>query len=80
MTDEDCDLTLLYWIQKLHRCPYKQRNIAGATKCTTKPLSKMLTYILQLSKRVSRNIIIPAFLEVVLIKCGIKKLIRFVGN
>jgi len=23
--NEDCDLPLLYWIPKLHKCPYKQR-------------------------------------------------------
>ena len=42
----DCDLPSLYWIPKLHKCPYKQRFIAGSAKCSTKPLSKLLTSIL----------------------------------
>ena len=46
MKVEDCDLPLLYWIPILHKCPCKQRYIAGATKCSTKPFSKMLTSIL----------------------------------
>ena len=70
--DEDSDLTLLYCIPKLHKCPYKQRYMmTGAAKCSTKPISEILTSIvLQLSKRVSRNIMISAFIEVALINCG----------
>ena len=37
--------TSLYWIPKLHKCPYKQCYIAGSAKCPTKPLSKLLTSI-----------------------------------
>ena len=44
--DEDTDLPSLYWIPKLHKCPYKQRYIAGSAKCSTKPVSKLLTSIL----------------------------------
>ena len=44
--DEECDLPSLYWIPKLHKCPYKERYIAGSSRCTTKPLSKILTSIL----------------------------------
>ena len=44
--DENVDLPSLYWIPKLHKDPYKQRYIAGSTKCSTKPLSKLLTSIL----------------------------------
>ena len=36
----------LYWIPKLHKNPYKQRYIAGSAKCSTKPLSQILTRIL----------------------------------
>ena len=43
---EDCDLPSLYWIPKLHKSPYKQRFIAGSAKCSTKPLSVLLTSIL----------------------------------
>ena len=44
--DEDLDLPSLYWTPKLHKSPYKQRFIAGSSKCSTKPLSKILTLIL----------------------------------
>jgi hypothetical protein len=44
--DEDCDLPLLYLIPTLHKCPYKQRYIAEAAKCSSKPLSKILASIL----------------------------------
>ena len=44
--DEELDLPSIYWIPKLHRCPFKQRYIAGSAKCTTKPLFKLLTCIL----------------------------------
>ena len=37
--NEDLELPLLYWLPKLHKCPYKQRYIAGSAKCSTKPLS-----------------------------------------
>ena len=33
-------------ILKLHKNPYKQRYIAGPAKCSTKPLSQILTRIL----------------------------------
>ena len=46
MKDVDYDLPLLYCIPKLHKCPYKQRYmITGAAKCSTKPLSEILTSI-----------------------------------
>ena len=37
--DEELDLPSLYQIPKLHKCHFKQRYIAGSTKCFTKPLS-----------------------------------------
>ena len=43
--DEELDLPSLYWIPKLHKCPFKQPYIAGSAKCSTKPLSKLLTCI-----------------------------------
>ena len=46
LKDDDCDLPTLYWTHKLHKCPYKQRFIVGSTRCTTKPLSQLLTSIL----------------------------------
>ena len=42
----DESLPSLYWIPKLHKNPYKERYIAGSSKCSTKPLSKILTSIL----------------------------------
>jgi hypothetical protein len=48
--DEELDLPSLYWIPKLHKCPFKQRYIAGAAKCSTKPLSKLLICILSAVK------------------------------
>ena len=48
--DEELDLPSLYWIPKLHKCPFKQRYIAGSAKCSTKPLSKLLTCILSAVK------------------------------
>ena len=46
LPEEDIDLPKLYWIPKLHKNPYKQRHIAGLAKCSTKPLSQILTRIL----------------------------------
>jgi hypothetical protein len=40
----------LYWIPKLHKCPFKQRYIAGSAKYSTKTLSKLLTCILSAVK------------------------------
>jgi hypothetical protein len=36
-------LPYLYWIPKLHKNPYKERYIAGSSKCCTKALSLLLT-------------------------------------
>ena len=46
LPEEDIDLPKLYWIPKLYKNPYKQRYIAGSAKCSTKPLSQILTRIL----------------------------------
>ena len=46
LPEEDIDLPKLYWIPKLHKNPYMQRYIAGSAKCSTKPLSQILTRIL----------------------------------
>jgi hypothetical protein len=48
--DEELDLPSLYWIPKLHKCPFNQGYIAGSAKCSTKPLSKLLTCILSAVK------------------------------
>ena len=46
LPEEDIDFPKLYWIPKLHKNPYKQRYIVGSAKCSTKPLSQVLTRIL----------------------------------
>ena len=40
----------IYWIPKLHNCPFKQCYFAGSAKCSTNPLSKLLTCILSVVK------------------------------
>jgi hypothetical protein len=40
------ELPYLYWISKLHKTPYKHLYIAGSNKCSTKPLSLLLSNIL----------------------------------
>jgi hypothetical protein len=53
--DEELDLPSFYWIPKLHKCLFKQRYIAGSAKCSTKPLSKLLTCILSAVKTVLQS-------------------------
>ena len=36
----------MYWIPRLHKDQHKHRFIASSAKCSTKPLSKLLTTIL----------------------------------
>ena len=50
LPEEGIDIPKLYWIPKLHKNPYKQRFIAGLAKCSTKPLSQILTRILTAAK------------------------------
>jgi hypothetical protein len=50
--DEELDLPSLYWIPKLHKCPFRQRYTAGSAKCSTKPLFKVLTCILSAFGRI----------------------------
>ena len=47
---DTAELPYLYWIPKLHKTPYKQRYIAGSSKCSTKPLSVLLTKLLSTIK------------------------------
>jgi hypothetical protein len=48
--DEELDRPSLYWISKLRNCPFKQGYIVGSAKCSTKPLTKLLTCILSAVK------------------------------
>ena len=44
--DGELELPYIYWILKMHKNPYKHRFIAGSSKCSTKPLSILLTKLL----------------------------------
>ena len=46
MSEEDKSLPYLYWTPKLHKVSFKHCFIAGASKCTTKDLSCLLTKVL----------------------------------
>lgn len=51
------NLPFLYWIPKMHKKPYsKQRYIAASARCSTKPLSAMLTKCLNLVEKQHRII------------------------
>ena len=50
LPEEDIDLPKLYWVANLHKNPYKERYIADSAKCSTKPLSQILTRILTADK------------------------------
>ena len=45
-SDDGLYLPYIYWIPKMHKNPYKHRFIAGSSKCSTKPLSILLTKLL----------------------------------
>ena len=48
--NEDHDLPSMYWLPKLHKSPYKQRYIAGSSKCSTKQMSILLKKILTVER------------------------------
>jgi hypothetical protein len=48
-------LPFLYWIPKMHKNPSKQRYIAASHSCSTKPLSKMITFCLKLIQNTCSN-------------------------
>ena len=50
MSEDQKNLSYLYWTPKLHKSPYKHRFTAGSSKCTTKELSRLLTKILSTIK------------------------------
>ena len=55
LTDSQKTLPFLYWIPKMHKNPSKQRYIAASHSCSTKPLSKMITYCLKLIQTTCAN-------------------------
>ena len=50
MSEEDKNLPYLYQTPKLHKTSFKNRFIAGSSKCTTKDLSCLLTKLLSTIK------------------------------
>ena len=44
--EDELDLPYIYWIPKMHKNPYKHRFIASSARCSTKPLSILLTKLL----------------------------------
>ena len=48
LTTDMVQLPELYWLPKMHKAPVGSRFIAASHKCTTKPLSKLLTTCLKL--------------------------------
>ena len=48
-------LPFIYWIPKMHKNPSKQRYIAASHSCSTKPLSKMITFCLKLIQSTHSN-------------------------
>ena len=48
-------LPFLHWIPKMHKNPSKQRYIAASHSCSTKPLSKMITFCLKLIQHTHIN-------------------------
>ena len=51
LSEKDLRVPLLYWNSKQHKTPYKARFIAGATHCTTKPLSVELSLVMKCIKK-----------------------------
>jgi hypothetical protein len=49
------NLPFLYWIPKMHKNPSKQRYIAASNSCSTKPLSKLITFALKLVQQTHTN-------------------------
>jgi hypothetical protein len=66
------DLPWLYWIPKLHKKPYKQRCVAGFSKCSTEPLSLFPTKLLTAIK----ESLLLYFPEVVSIRSGFARSLK----
>ena len=50
MSEEDQNLSYLYWTPMLHKSPYRHRFITCSSKCTSKDLSCLLTKLLSTIK------------------------------
>ena len=70
--DLELDLPSLYWIPKLHKCPYNHCFIGLSAKCSTKPLSKLLISILSAVKTRLQSYCdnIASYSGVMWIRCG----------
>ena len=55
LDDSQKCLQFLYWIPKMHKNPSKQRYIAASHSCSTKRLSKMITFCLKLIQTTCEN-------------------------
>ena len=55
LDESQLKLPFLYWIPKMHKIPSKQRYIAASHSCSTKPLSKMITFCLKLIQQTHQN-------------------------
>ena len=55
LAESQLRLPFIYWIPKMHKSPSKQRYIAASHSCSTKPLSKMITFCLKLIQQTHTN-------------------------
>ena len=76
LLDDEIDLPYIYWIQKMHKNPYTHRFIAGSSKCSTKPLSILLTNCLPILSKVFRSTAKQPTPEVGSIRCGSSRIQR----
>ena len=54
-TDDDKCLPIMYWIPKMHKHPVDARFIIASAKCSTKPLSKVVTKVFKLLFNQTKN-------------------------
>ena len=73
---EELDLPYSYWIPKMHKDPHKHRFIAGASKCSTKLLSILLTNLLTHIKHGLRSTARQPTQGVGSIRCGSSKILN----
>ena len=43
ISEEMCQLPCMYWLPKMHKDPFGSRFIGASNKCTTKPISALIT-------------------------------------
>ena len=75
--EEAEDLPFLYWIPQMHKKPYsKQRYIAAFARCSTKPLSVVLTKCLKVIEKQHRIIGKRYLPNMASIQCGLLTTLR----